>query len=327
MTTIIDSPPLDTTRSAPFPIIDLHCDALMKLSEAKGKLSFRDGASLDVNFEKLRIGGVKLQAFAIFVYPSIPSHNQFQEVIDQIHYFYTEILAHHPEMKLIRNWSELQNLAADEIGAILTLEGVDAIGNDLHKLTLLYQLGVRSIGLTWNSGNLAADGVAEARGAGLSRFGKQIVEWCNHHQVFVDVSHLHPAGFWDVMELAHYPIASHSNSTTICDHRRNLDDTQIKAMIARNAMIHIVFCPAFIKAGGKATISDIIAHIDHIVALGGQKNIGFGSDFDGIESKVQQLEDAAMYPQLIAALQQHYSADDIADFTHRNFENYILRLS
>ncbi|PWD81269.1 diguanylate cyclase [Ignatzschineria ureiclastica] len=317
---VTDSTPLS------FPIIDLHCDALMKLSEAKGKLSFTDGESLDINLKKLKIGNVKLQAFAIFVYPSMPSNNQFQEVLDQIHYFYTEVLAKHPEMKLIRKWSELSELKEGEIGAILTLEGVDPIGNDLHKLTILYQLGVRSIGLTWNSGNLAADGVAEARGAGLSRFGKQIVEWCNHHQVFVDVSHLHPSGFWDVMKLAQYPIASHSNSKVICNHRRNLDDAQIKAMIERNAMIHIVFCPAFVKEGGKATIANLIQHIDHIVTLGGQKNIGLGSDFDGIESKVEQLEDASMYNNLIAALQQRYSNTEIADFTHRNFENYCLRI-
>ncbi len=304
-------------------IIDLHCDALMKLSDAKGKLAFRDAAELDVNLMKMQQGKVKLQAFAIFIYPSVPSTNQFQEVIDQIHYFYSEVLAKNPEMKLIRQWSELATLKEDEIGTILTLEGVDAIGNDLHKLTILYELGVRSIGLTWNNGNLAADGVGEARGAGLSHFGKRLVEWCNDHDLFVDVSHLHPAGFWDVMELAKYPIASHSNATTICDHRRNLTDDQIKAMIARDAMIHIVFCPPFVKKGGNATINDVITQIDHIVSLGGIRNIGFGSDFDGIESKVENLSDSSMFPQLITALKAHYSDEEIAGFAHQNFIDHL----
>lgn len=305
-------------------IIDLHCDALMKLSDAKGKLSFKDAPELDVNLEKLQKGGVKLQAFAIFVSPSLSSSNQFQEVIDQIHYFYTEVLGKNPEMKLIKQWSELRELKAHEIGAILTLEGVDPIGNDLHKLTLLYELGVRSIGLTWNNGNLAADGVAESRGAGLSHFGKRLVQWCNDHEVFVDVSHLHPIGFWDVMALAKYPIASHSNTTAICDHRRNLSDDQIKAMIEKDAMIHIVFCPPFVKKGGNnASIADVIAQIDHIVALGGIHNLGFGSDFDGIESKVENLSDAAMFPQLIEALRLHYTEQEIEGFAYRNFLNHL----
>lgn len=300
-------------------IIDLHCDALMKLSDAKGKLSFKDSIELDVNLDKLKRGGVKVQAFAIFVSPSLPSSDQFQEVIAQIHYFYSEVLEKHPEMRLIRSWDQISHLKEGEIGAFLTLEGVDPIGNDLKKLTLLYQLGVRSIGLTWNNGNLAADGVAEARGAGLNRFGREIVKWCNEHQLFVDVSHLHPTGFWDVMELAKYPIASHSNAMTICEHRRNLTDDQIRAMIERNAMIHIVFCPPFVKKGGNATIIDVIYQINHIVALGGIKNIGFGSDFDGIESKVEALSDTSMYPNLIEALKAFYSEEEIAGFAYQNF--------
>ncbi len=307
-------------------IIDLHCDALMKLSEQKGKICFTDADLLDVNFNKLRQGGVKLQAFAIFVYPSLPSASQFQEVIDQIHYFYTEVLAKNPQMRLIRHWQDINKLQADEIGAILTLEGVEPIGNDLHKLTILYELGVRSIGLTWNSSNLAADGVAEARGGGLTHFGKKIIEWCTEHKVFVDVSHLHPAGFWEVMELAKYPIASHSNAKAICDHRRNLDDEQIKALIARNAMIHIVFCPAFVAKTKPATIDDVIAHIDHIVALGGIQHIGFGSDFDGIESKVENLSDASMYPNLIHQLAKKYSPEEIEGFASKNFLRFIADL-
>jgi len=44
-------------------IIDLHCDALFKLSEAKGKLSFAHSPELNTNIEKLKIGGVKVQCF------------------------------------------------------------------------------------------------------------------------------------------------------------------------------------------------------------------------------------------------------------------------
>ncbi len=304
-------------------IIDLHCDVLMKLADGNGKYSFTNSPELDVNFERLKQGGVKLQAFALFVYPSVPSDQQFQAILDQVHYFYSEILAKHPEMKLIRKWSDLPNLKKGEIGAILTLEGVDAIGNDLNKLTTLHALGMRSVGLTWNSANLAADGVAEARNGGLSRFGRSVVEWCNEHSLFVDVSHLSVAGFWEVMELAKYPIASHSNAKAICNHRRNLDDDQIKALIERDMMIHLVFCPPFTKLGGNSTgnttINDIIRHIKHIVGLGGMNNIGFGSDFDGIESKVSKLSHAGEYQNLIEALLLEFTEAEVSGFAHQNF--------
>ena len=37
-------------------IIDLHCDALLKLWEAKGQLSFADGENLHTNKENLKKG-------------------------------------------------------------------------------------------------------------------------------------------------------------------------------------------------------------------------------------------------------------------------------
>jgi membrane dipeptidase len=158
-------------------IIDLHCDALMKLRDHKGALSFANAKELNTNKERLIKGKVKVQCFAIFLDPDIPSDQKFQAALEQIDYFYQEILGKNAEMKHITNWSDFDHLKEGEIGAMLTLEGVDPIGNDITKLNILYQLGVRSIGLTWNPANLAADGVGEPRGGGLTLFGKDIVSW------------------------------------------------------------------------------------------------------------------------------------------------------
>ena len=147
-------------------IIDLHCDVLLRLYESKGKLKFRDSLELDTSYEKLIKGGVKVQAFALFVYPEMKSDQKFQAALDQIHYFYTDVLGNNPYMKLIKEWSDFDQLKDGEIGAMLTLEGVDAIGNDLQKLSILHQLGVRSIGLTWNNANLAADGAGRTTWSG-----------------------------------------------------------------------------------------------------------------------------------------------------------------
>ena len=115
-------------------------------------------AQLNTNKENLKKGKVKVQCFAIFIDPDIPSDQKFQAALEQIDYFYDEVLGKNPEMKQITKWSDFDTLKDGEIGAMLTLEGVDPIGNDITKLNILYQLGVRSIGLTWNHANLAADG-------------------------------------------------------------------------------------------------------------------------------------------------------------------------
>ncbi|WP_338451150.1 dipeptidase [Niallia oryzisoli] len=303
-------------------IIDLHCDALMKLRDAKGTLSFADGADLNTNKEKLKKGNVKVQCFAIFIEPDIPSDQQFQAALEQIDYFYREVLAKNPEMKQITKWSDFDHLEDGEIGAMLTLEGVESIGNDMAKLHILYQLGVRSIGLTWNHANLAADGALEPRAGGLTAFGKEIVRWNNEHRVLTDVSHLSERSFWDVIKLAQFPIASHSNSRKLCNHPRNLTDEQARAMFKSGGMIHVVYYPEFIKEdGAPATIDELIAHIDHFCSLGGKKQIGLGSDFDGISTFVQNLEDASKHPNLINKLLLYFKEEEVKGFAYQNFLN------
>lgn len=301
-------------------IIDLHCDALYKIWQSNGRLDFKDAKELDTNLKRLQQGNVKGQCFAIFIEPDLKTEEKFQAVLDQITIFYN-LLHQYPQIKQMKSWEDFDDLTDGEIGAMLTLEGVDAIGNDLNKLMILYELGVRSVGLTWNETNLAADGVGEPRGAGLTSFGRDIVQWNNKNHVLTDVSHLSEQAFWDVIELADYPLASHSNAKAVHDHRRNLTDKQIQALFMKNGMIHVVFYPPFIANKREVTIADVIKHIDHLCSLGGEKQIGFGSDFDGIDEHVMGLENAMKFPHLINELLKYYSEEQVKGFAFQNFLN------
>ncbi|WP_163182807.1 dipeptidase [Neobacillus sedimentimangrovi] len=300
-------------------IIDLHCDVLYKLQESKGSLRFADSPELQANKTRLQNGRVKVQCFAIFVEPHIHSEQKFQVALEQVDYFYQEVLGKNPDMVHIKEWADFDRLKIGQTGAMLTLEGVDVIGNDLMKLRTLYRLGVRSVGLTWNFANLAADGAEEPRGGGLTMLGKEIVQLNNQYQVLTDVSHLSEKAFWDVMEIADYPIASHSNAKTICDHPRNLTDEQALAMFKKGGMIHVVYYPPFVKEKGEASIDDLVKHIDHFCSLGGVKQIGLGSDFDGISQFVNGLEDASKSQNLINELLKYYSEDEVRGFASQNF--------
>lgn len=304
-------------------IIDFHCDALLKLYESGGRLSFATAPELETNKERLKKGKVKVQCFAIFIEPDVPSDQKFQAALGQIDLFYKDVLGKNPEIKHIRSWEDYDNIQDGEIGAMLTLEGVDAIGNDLSKLHILHQLGVLSVGLTWNNANLAADGAGEPRGSGLTLFGKEVVAFHNQHQILTDVSHLSEMAFWDVMEIADYPFASHSNSKELCNHPRNLTDDQATAMFEKGGTIHMVYNPPFINQDQHtATIPDLIKHIDRFCSLGGVQKIGLGSDFDGISTFITDLENAAKSQNLINELLKHYSEEQVRGFAYDNFMNH-----
>lgn len=312
-------------------VIDTHCDALLRLQLAKnggayGKqpIDFRTSTEVETSLIRLQEGNVIAQFFAIFIDPSVPSDQTWQAALEQVDLFYTEILDKNKEMKHIKKWEDFHTLKEGEIGAVLTLEGADAFGNDLMKLRTLYRLGVLSMGITWNNPNLCADGAGESRGGGLTDFGKEVVKLNNEQRVFTDVSHSTVKGFWDILEYSDYPIASHSNARAKCDHVRNLHDDQVKAMFAKNGLIHVVFNPPFINKGKReATLKDLLVHIDHLCALGGEKLIGFGSDFDGIASYVDKLEHAGQFPNVINELLKHYSEDQVRGFASENFLNNL----
>ncbi|MBM7840780.1 membrane dipeptidase [Alkalihalobacillus xiaoxiensis] len=304
-------------------IIDTHCDALLKLWRDTSK-SFADDVEIDTNAMRLKAGQVNVQVFAIWVPETTPHEVKFRVVQEQINVFHERVLAV-PGMIHIRSLPEIEQLQPDQIGAVLSLEGMDPVGTDLGKLDWLYEQGICSIGLTWNQANLCADGIGEERGAGLTSFGKQVIERNNQAKVLNDVSHLSLRAFWDVIERSTCTIASHSNAYTVCQHERNLRDDQIDALIENNSFIGLVFFPTFIKDESGATIADLLRHFDYVASRGGVRNIGFGSDFDGISRHVTQLEHAGRYDQLINELLKHYREEEVNGFCQTNFIDKVVR--
>jgi membrane dipeptidase len=304
-------------------IFDAHCDALMKLWQDRS-LSFQDGAPLHVTFSGMAEAGVKVQCFAIYVPETVPEEARFTAALEMADIFFSRIVEAFPSIKFVRTKQDIAALKEGEIGAMLTLEGCDSIGANLVKLKTLLRLGVASVGLTWNFPNAVADGAWEKRGAGLTAFGRQVVELLNETKRWVDVSHLSERAFWDVIETARFPIASHSNAHRLCPHPRNLTDEQLKALIEKDGMIGINFVPYFLtKDKRRATVADVLRHLDHVCALGGEHNVGFGSDFDGITETVSGLETVKQYDQLVNELYKHYSAEQASRFLFGNFYAHL----
>lgn len=299
-------------------IIDAHCDALYKMWE-DSSLSFQTSSELRVNYLKWMNSSVKVQCFAIYVPEYVPSDCQFQAALEMVDLFYERIVNPNETIKIITCQKDIENLKPHERGAMLTLEGCHPIGEDLIKLKTLIRLGVRSVGLTWNQANAVSDGIKEQRGAGLSDFGKRVVQFLNKEQIWVDVSHLSYQGFWDVMKVATYPMASHSNALSITPHPRNLDDKQIVSLINKRAFIGVTFVLDFLTSESEATIEDVVSHIEHIISLGGENSIGLGSDFDGTSSIVQDLSDLNEYENLVNKLKEMYTIEQVDQILYENF--------
>ncbi|REE94498.1 membrane dipeptidase [Paenibacillus taihuensis] len=302
---------------------DFHCDVLWKLLE-NPSLSFEQDVTnaLDVTLPRLRQAGAVLQTFAIYV--SERMEKSMLPILRSIDLFQRKVLTV-PEITLVRTSDEAAKLqGSGKIGAMLSLEGADGLNGDLAMLRILFALGVRAVGLTWNHANWAADGVMEPRGGGLTKKGRALVEECNRLGILVDVSHLSDRAFWDVLHLSSKPvIASHSNCRAICPHPRNLADDQLTALLAAGGMVGVTFVPQFVASHHPVQIADVLRHIERICELGGAEQLMFGSDFDGIETYVDGLAHPGEVEQLQKALLSHYSESTVAGFCSGNMLRFL----
>lgn len=305
-------------------IIDLHCDVLYQLSSREHPTDFRTDDTLQCGFVHLQKAQAKAQVFAIFIDEVIPVKERYMEALRQIELFQTQVLAQ-PEMVHITEWQQLSTLEDGQIGAILSLEGCDAIGTDLHKLKTLLNAGVKLVGLTWNYENAVAFGAQEDPTKGLTDFGKEVVACLNDHDIIIDVSHLNMQGFWDVLPLAKHLIASHSNARTVCEHVRNLTDEQATALVKHGGHIHVVYNPPFIVEHGlnNVMLDDVVKHFRYLADLVGVEHLGLGSDFDGIEQTVNNLHHIGDTPQLLTALKEAFTVEEIEGIAAGNFERYV----
>ncbi len=257
---------------------DAHCDTVSEIVEKDQNIKKN---SLHLDLERLEKYDGYIQVFAAYI-----DKNKIHSAPEKHCFMLLEHLRNQLHNNIITNQKSLQ-LAKDsgKTGAILAIEGGEALGGSVEMLQQYYRLGVRLITLTWNYANELGEGVLEDLGGGLTEFGRQVVRIMEELGMVIDVSHLSQTGFWDVAEQTKYPfVASHSNAKTLCKHPRNLDDEQIRLLIERQGCIGINFFPDFLVEEGECHMSDIIRHMEYILNFGGENCLGFGTDFDGIPS-------------------------------------------
>lgn len=166
----------------------------------------------------------------------------------------------------------------------LGIENGYAIGRDLTNIARFRNEGVVYMTLCHNGDNDICDAASRSNNEhnGLSDFGKQVVDEMNRVGMMVDLSHAGEKSFYDVLSYSQLPpVCSHSSSRALCNHPRNLTDEQLRALADKGGVAQVTFYHGFLREDGQATISDVVAHLLHMIDVAGIDHVGIGSDFDG----------------------------------------------
>jgi membrane dipeptidase len=279
---------------------------------------------------RMKKGGMGAQFFAAYVAASYVqgnrSANRALQMIDAIRH---DIVEKYPnDFLLATSAADIRRARRQhKIAALIGIEGGHAIEDSLRLLRRFYGEGVRYMTLTHTNSNHWADSSGDGNkpNNGLSPFGREVVLEMNRLGMIVDISHVSDKTFWDALDASKAPIfASHSSCRAISPAPRNMTDEMIAALARKGGVVQINFSCDFLnpeifaaeaagaRAGKRATLADVVKHIDHAVAIGGVDAVGLGSDFDGIDCAPEGLDSVDKWPNLTRALlEEGYTAAEI----------------
>lgn len=266
--------------------VDSHCDTPMLFAQGY-RLEERSEKAL-VDLHKMREGALNVATMAAYIpqgdrnEASLEAATAMAErLLDGI----KERANYNSEHVRLCN-TPAQAKKAKREGKLVIMQAIEngyAIGKNLELIKHFHDRGVVYMTLCHNGDNDICD---SARGnsehGGLSAFGKEVVKEMNRCGMMIDLSHAAESTFYEVLELSTQPVVcSHSSCKTLCDHPRNLDDNQIKALAAKGGVIQVTMYSGFLRKEGNATLNDFMQHLEHAISVAGIDHVGIGTDFDG----------------------------------------------
>lgn len=280
-------------------LFDFHCDTLSKFAKYDNdtnQYEFSDSSC----FEEYT------QVFAVYV----SSNDKFPDLSAK---------------KQLKIYEKLKSDFENNVGrrAILSVENASAFGKNYRNIDAFISKGLRILSLTHNGDNEYACGAMTKMDTGLTQKGKELISYAEQNAVAIDVSHLSFNSIYDVLKTAKNPVcATHSNAYSVCSNRRNITDDIFKEIVDMGGIVGINMYPRFL--GKCADSNDVIKHIMHFFDLGGEKNIAFGCDFDGINETpfdIKTVSDLLIIYKKLENLKIDLKTID--DIYYNNANNYI----
>jgi len=316
-------------------MIDLHQHPMVKPEDPDNLMEYLRGDTHEWGYEAVRHGGFTAVGTAN-VYRGMAKTDEmsfirFEDLLDEIGLMLSDV-SRHDGVVNVGNAAEIEAAKQNgQVGFLPTVEHL-AIGNELQRVDVLYNAGVRLAGLTYRRKNYIGDGHLERNDGGLSLFGIEVVKRMNELGMVVDLSHASFRTAMDAIEFSEAPVAfSHDGSYTLGLQQgggeyaagRLRRDEELVACAEKGGIVGVTVQPSVISSWGSTLgIELLLDHYDYMVKLLGIEHVAIGTDSSiGVRSSgfIIGVESPAEGKNIIRGLiTRGYTDSDIIKITGGN---------
>ncbi len=201
---------------------------------------------------------------------------------------------------LAKTFKDLQEAKVSKRVSILpSLEAASILENEVDRVDVLYGLGIRCMGITYNDANTLGSGLTEKFDGGLTKFGRKVVERMNTLGMVIDISHCGDQTSLDVIEASESPVMiTHAGARKVWDSPRMKPDEVLLACAEKGGVIGVCAAPNTTlssKNPNEHTIESVMEHLEYLIDLVGIEHVGLGPDtFFGDHVALQDAFDSML---------------------------------
>ena len=279
-----------------------------------------------------RQAGMTALITTIFPYEMVVNQGLVPVSIDQIKAWiewYHGFVEKYRDFEIVTDTERLKNLRKkNKIGLILQLEGMGPVisGDILYELA---ELGVRSIGLSWNGENELCSTCASANDVGLKPKGREIVKAVIDNGLILDLTHSSFKTQDMILEEFDYDkiMFSHCGVWEVYPFEQNVRQSVIRELNKRRGVVGLTVFDLMINGENASTLDNFMKHVEvfkefpAIAALGTDF---FGFEFDrGLEGIGRVENMRTIYQQVVDSYDQSF-ADKLFFQNAQNFLERVL---
>lgn len=225
-------------------------------------------------FEEANAGGVTT------IHVTIAYWENTRETLANIGDWHRLFRQHQDLILPVRNAADVAEAReSGRVGIVFGFQNCSPIEDDLRLVQVFHELGVRIMQLSYNNQSLLATGCYEAADAGITRFGKEVIQEMNRVGMVIDMSHSAERSTLEAIELSSRPIAiTHANPSSFHSALRNKSDAVLAALGESGGMLGLSLYPFHLKNGSDCTLESFCDMAAKAADIVGVAHLGIGSD-------------------------------------------------